>query len=158
MIDIATNLPLQIGLEGWACGGMMCLIGILPLIVWIGIGYWMYKDAKKRNENAVLWLIIGLVLGLIGVIIWIIVRPDMSEVRQEEQMQQQAQQQQWQQGQQQQQPPQQGGQQQPPGQQQQQPPQPPGQQQENACPDCGSQMRYIDEHDRWYCDNCQEYK
>ena len=28
----------------------------------------------------------------------------------------------------------------------------------NPCPDCGQSMRYIDEYDKWYCDNCQEYK
>ncbi|MEF8874254.1 MAG: hypothetical protein V5A88_06230 [Candidatus Thermoplasmatota archaeon] len=108
----------------------------------------MYKDAEKRNENGILWFIVGFLLSIIGLIIWIVIRPDMSEVRREQQQQQQWQQQ-----------PQQ--QQQPPGQQQQQPPgqqQPPAQQQQNTCPDCGSQMRYVDEHDRWYCDNCQEYK
>ena len=62
-----------------------------------------------------------------------------------------------------QQPPQQS-QQPPPGQpQQQQQPQQPSpplqqQQQENKCSTCGGQMRHIDEYDRWYCDNCQEYK
>jgi len=148
MLGIGTSLPLQTETWGWGCGGLMCFVGIIPLIIWIAIGYWMYEDAKKRNENAGLWLVIGLVLGLIGLIIWIVVRPDMSEVRREEQMKQQGQQQ-WQQ-----QPPgQQPPGQQPPGQQQ----QPPGQQQ-NTCPDCGSQTRYIDEHDRWYCDTCQEYK
>ncbi len=32
------------------------------------------------------------------------------------------------------------------------------QQQQNACPTCGSQLRWINEYSRWYCDNCQEYK
>ncbi len=73
----------------------MCFVSIVPLIIWLFIGYWMYKDAKKRNENAVLWLIIGLVLGLIGLIIWFVVRPSMEEVRREEQQQQQYQQQQY---------------------------------------------------------------
>ncbi len=58
-----------------------------------------------------------------------------------------------------QQPPPQQPQQQQPRQQQQQPSPPPQQQkQENQCPDCSEQMRHIDEYDRWYCDNCQEYK
>jgi len=26
------------------------------------------------------------------------------------------------------------------------------------CPDCGERMRYIEEHSRWFCDNCREYK
>ena len=54
--------------------------------------------------------------------------------------------------------PQQQQQQQPPPSTQQQPPQQQQQQQENQCPDCSGEMRHIDEYDRWYCDNCQEYK
>ncbi|MFO7991163.1 MAG: hypothetical protein R6U61_02580 [Thermoplasmata archaeon] len=65
--------------------------------------------------------------------------------------QQQQEQQEWQQSEQQtQQQPQQGYQE--PQQQEQQ------QQQQNACPTCGSQMRWINEYSRWYCDNCQAYK
>jgi len=26
------------------------------------------------------------------------------------------------------------------------------------CPDCGERMRYIEEHSRWFCENCKEYK
>jgi len=29
---------------------------------------------------------------------------------------------------------------------------------QNLCPDCGGKMRYIEEYESWYCDNCQEYK
>ncbi|MFO7791352.1 MAG: hypothetical protein R6W73_00015 [Candidatus Saliniplasma sp.] len=29
---------------------------------------------------------------------------------------------------------------------------------QNSCPTCGSQMRWINEYSRWYCDSCQEYK
>ncbi len=116
------------------CAGALCFVWLVPLIIWIAIGIWMYKDAKKRDENAVLWLIIGLIAGLIGLIIWIVVRPDMAEVERKRQG---------------------GHQQQPPQQYQQQPPQ---QQQQKQCPSCGSQMRHIDEHNRWYCDSCQEYK
>jgi predicted nucleic acid-binding Zn ribbon protein len=35
----------------------------------------MYKDAEKRGKSGVLWLIIGLLFGLIGLIVWLIVRP-----------------------------------------------------------------------------------
>jgi len=143
MIKFGTSLPLQMEWE-WACGGLFCLFWLIPLIISLLIGYWMYKDAEKRNENGVLWFIIGFFLSIIGLIIWIVVRPDMSEVRREEQMKQQ----QWQQPQ----------QQQPPQQPQQQPQQQPPQQEQKQCPDCGGQMRHIDEYDRWYCDSCQEYK
>ncbi|MFW6072081.1 MAG: hypothetical protein ACOC6U_01120 [Thermoplasmatota archaeon] len=26
------------------------------------------------------------------------------------------------------------------------------------CPDCSKSMEYIKEYDKWYCDNCEEYK
>ncbi len=67
--------PIGIGLAGLAC-----LLPILGIVIWIAIGIWMYKDAEKRDENGVLWLIVGLVAGIIGVIIWLVVRPDMDEV------------------------------------------------------------------------------
>ena len=38
-------------------------------------------------------------------------------------------------------------------------PQPPApDQKQKQCTDCGNQMRYVDEYDRWYCDSCEEYK
>ncbi len=153
--------------EGALCGGLL-LLWIVPMILWIVIAIWMYKDAQKRDENAVLWLIIGLFLGIIGLIIWFVVRPDMTEVERKRQgptktclscgqqigvqysvcpycnnQAGSSQQQQY------------GGQQQygaPP--QQQQPPQ----QQGRPCPDCGGSMRYVNEYNRWYCDRCQGYK
>ncbi|MFW5946506.1 MAG: hypothetical protein ACOCSJ_00715 [Candidatus Natronoplasma sp.] len=32
------------------------------------------------------------------------------------------------------------------------------QQESHTCPDCGQSIRYIEEYNSWYCDNCQEYK
>lgn len=124
---------------GW-CAGAFCLLWLVPTIIWIVIAIWMYKDAKKRDENAVLWLIVGLFLGIIGLIIWFVVRPDMAEVEQKKQQQQMGM------GGYQQQPPQQQYQQQPP------------QQQGRSCPDCNGNMRWVGEYNRWYCDNCQSYK
>ncbi len=83
---------------GWGLAGAACLlVPIITFIIWLAIAIWMYKDAKKRDENAVLWLIIGLILGLIGLIIWIVVRPDMDEVMRKRREKQQYQQQQYQQ-------------------------------------------------------------
>ncbi|MFO8133466.1 MAG: zinc ribbon domain-containing protein [Thermoplasmatota archaeon] len=63
----------------WAGGGlfagMACLFWVVMLIIWIAIGVWMYKDAEKRGKSGALWLIIGLLLGIIGLIVWLIVRP-----------------------------------------------------------------------------------
>ncbi|MFW6040530.1 MAG: hypothetical protein ACOC85_01700 [Thermoplasmatota archaeon] len=77
------------------CGGAFCFLWIIPLIIWILIGVWLYKDAEKRGKNGVLWLLVGLVAGIIGLIIWLIVRPSMEEVRREKEMERQYQQQQY---------------------------------------------------------------
>ena len=52
-----------------------CFIYLLFFIIWIILGIWVYNDAKERGENGALWLIIVLVLGIIGLIIWLLVRP-----------------------------------------------------------------------------------
>ncbi|KXA94704.1 hypothetical protein AKJ36_02415 [candidate division MSBL1 archaeon SCGC-AAA259I07] len=50
------------------------------LIFWIVLGFIfcaiVYKDAKKRNANAGLWAVMAFFLGLIGVILWLVARPD----------------------------------------------------------------------------------
>ena len=54
----------------------MCIIGIVfYFFISLIIAYWMLKDADKRGRNGVVWFIIGLILGLIGLIIWYIIRP-----------------------------------------------------------------------------------
>ena len=62
---------------GGLFGGMMLLLIILP-IVWfviaIAVAIWVYKDAKKRDMNAAVWLLIVLVTGCIGCIIYLVVR------------------------------------------------------------------------------------
>ncbi|MFP3872707.1 MAG: hypothetical protein ACLFVL_07505, partial [Candidatus Aenigmatarchaeota archaeon] len=88
MIGIGTNIALQTEAMPGICAGTMCFVSFLPLIINIVIGYWMYKDAEKREENGILWFIIGFFLSIIGLIIWIVVRPDMSEVKQQQSQQQ----------------------------------------------------------------------
>lgn len=53
------------------------IIGIYAavFIVWILVAYWVYKDAKKRGENAILWAILVIFGGLIAIILWFILRP-----------------------------------------------------------------------------------
>ncbi len=56
---------------------MMLGIIITLIIFWIvaiGLAVWVYKDAKKRDMNAVVWLLIVLLSGCIGCIIYLIVR------------------------------------------------------------------------------------
>lgn len=57
------------------CGGVSLLLIVLPLAIAIAIAIWMYKDAVRRNDsNAIIWLIVGLVFPIIGLIIYLIVR------------------------------------------------------------------------------------
>ncbi|HEC40136.1 hypothetical protein LCGC14_0860950 [marine sediment metagenome] len=56
---------------------IMITIIIVLIIFWIiaiGLALWVYKDAKKRDMNAAVWLLIVLVTGCIGCIIYVIVR------------------------------------------------------------------------------------
>ena len=64
---------------GWwgfaGIGALLCFLPIIGFIIAIAIGVWMYRDAEKRGKNGTLWLLVGLIGGLIGLIIWLIVRP-----------------------------------------------------------------------------------
>jgi hypothetical protein len=35
----------------------------------------VYKDAERRGKSGALWLIIIIILGLLGIVIWLLVRP-----------------------------------------------------------------------------------
>jgi len=56
------------------------LLWFIPAIIWfviaILIAVWVYRDAESRGESGVLWLIIVLITGIIGLIIWLIIRRD----------------------------------------------------------------------------------
>ena len=43
-------------------------------VLWLLVSVWVYKDAEKRDKNGVLWIIIVILLGIIGFIIWLLVR------------------------------------------------------------------------------------
>lgn len=87
-----SKIALDNGLAGGLIAGSMCLIPVIFFIIAIFIAIWVYKDAEKRGKNGALWLIVVLISGIIGLIIWLIVRPDMSEVRRQQEQQQQYQQ------------------------------------------------------------------
>ncbi len=67
--------PSNAGWMGGLFAGAFCLVWVVMFVIWIAIGVWMYKDAEKRGKSGALWLIIGLILGIIGLIVWLIVRP-----------------------------------------------------------------------------------
>ncbi|MBA7550893.1 hypothetical protein ES705_43423 [subsurface metagenome] len=53
--------------------GVIIIIVIIYVIA-IAIAVWVYNDAKKRDMNAVVWLLIVLLTSCIGCIIYLIVR------------------------------------------------------------------------------------
>jgi hypothetical protein len=54
--------------------GVLCAIVLGWLILFIIIAVWVYRDAESRGLSGVLWLIVVVLLGLIGIIIYLIVR------------------------------------------------------------------------------------
>jgi Na+/H+-dicarboxylate symporter len=77
---LVSLLIAQEGLE-WAFLGLgLCLL--IPL-VWFIIGIllaiWVYRDAESRGMNGVMWLIILFIAGIVGLIIYLIVRKDKTQ-------------------------------------------------------------------------------
>jgi len=66
----------EIGILGGAACGAFFLVWF---IIFILIAIWVYRDAEKRGKSGVLWLIVVILLGLIGIIIWLIVRPPIQQ-------------------------------------------------------------------------------
>jgi len=57
-------------------GMAMCVVSfVIPIIIGLLIGIWVYKDAEKRGKSGALWLIINILFPIIGLIIWLVVRP-----------------------------------------------------------------------------------
>jgi len=54
------------------CGYCLWLIAII--IFQLVVGIWIYRDAEKRGMNGVLWLIVIALLGIIGLIVYLVVR------------------------------------------------------------------------------------
>ena len=74
MLGIApTLLQMPGGAELIVIGGL--LVSLLFFLIWVALAYWVYKDANKRNmDNAILWAAITFLLGLIGLVIYLLVR------------------------------------------------------------------------------------
>ena len=59
----------------WGFGVAYCIAVAVMFIIGILIAIWVYRDAEKRGSSGVLWLIIVLLTSIIGLIIWLVVRP-----------------------------------------------------------------------------------
>ncbi|WP_436346275.1 hypothetical protein [Natronorubrum sp. FCH18a] len=76
--------PLQTGGEEFAMDPTLILVSTAVfLIISLAIGYWVYKDASKRDNNELLWSIgtAGLtfftfIFGLVALVAYLIVRGD----------------------------------------------------------------------------------
>lgn len=52
----------------------LIVLVIVFYVIAILIAIWVYTDAKKRDMNAAVWLLIVLLTGCIGCIIYLVVR------------------------------------------------------------------------------------
>ncbi len=67
----------QIEPMDWIGTGFMLVLLLAALALfafWIWVLVWVYKDAERRGMEGVLWLIVVLVAGVIGLIIYLIIR------------------------------------------------------------------------------------
>jgi len=79
-------IPLLIAQDELAWGffglGLLCLaIPVVWFIISILICIWVYRDAEGRGMSGILWLIIILITGIVGLIIYLIVRKDKSAAK-----------------------------------------------------------------------------
>lgn len=69
--DAATSAAA--GLAALGCGVLPCIVGFAIAIV---LAIWVYKDAKARGmDNALLLTIVTAVTGLLGLVIYLLMRP-----------------------------------------------------------------------------------
>ena len=59
----------------FALGAACFLWVVIWFVIAILIAIWVYRDAEKRGSSGPLWLIIVIITGIIGIIIWLLVRP-----------------------------------------------------------------------------------
>ncbi|QGA83403.1 PLDc N-terminal domain-containing protein [Halomicrobium sp. LC1Hm] len=55
------------------------LFGLAITALWVWVSYWVYTDATDRGmDSATLWAVVTFVGGVIGLLIYILVRDDPS--------------------------------------------------------------------------------
>ena len=52
----------------------MMIVMVILVVLYIKLLIWVYRDAKKRNMDETIWLLIVIFTGIIGLIIYLIVR------------------------------------------------------------------------------------
>lgn len=77
LISILGQTALQTPADWWVAWGLFVVVFvILFIVIDILIALWVYRDAEKRGMGGALWLIIVLLTGIIGLIIYLVVRGD----------------------------------------------------------------------------------
>jgi len=68
----------MIGLRHWFVGipALFLIIPFIFLAITIYLAVWIYRDAERRGAEPAIWLLIFLVANILGLIIWLIVRPE----------------------------------------------------------------------------------
>lgn len=72
-------IPIYLAQEGLLLASLASLFCLIPIIYWviaILLCIWVYRDAESRGMNGVLWLLVVLVAGLIGLIIYLVIRKE----------------------------------------------------------------------------------
>ena len=62
-------------------GGLCLALIAVWFIIWILVAIWVYRDAESRGMSGALWLIIVILIGLIGIIIYLVVRSDKTQMQ-----------------------------------------------------------------------------
>jgi len=57
-------------------GVLFILLPIIWFIIAILLCIWVYRDAESRGMNGALWLIIVLIAGIIGLMVYLVVRKE----------------------------------------------------------------------------------
>jgi hypothetical protein len=60
----------------FAFGPALCALVIGLFVIFLLIAIWVYRDAESRRMSGVLWLLVVLVGGIIGLIVYLVVRKD----------------------------------------------------------------------------------
>lgn len=109
-----------------------CLIYFIGFIIWIYMIFWIYRDAERRGGSGVLWALLMFFFGwslFLMILILIIWLIIRGPIQSNAQQVHHHYH---------------GT--------------PPQQQAAQFCPTCGQPMRWIQQHNRWYCNYCRQYK
>ena len=53
---------------------VIVILSLVYLVVWVWMLIWVYRDAQSRGKEPVLWVLVVAVLGLVGFIIYYVLR------------------------------------------------------------------------------------